>query len=74
VDRMWSARRHVSIRLYVRINIFMYIYIYIYILVRCGPHVVGSQAFFYTPVFNSNIGAWNMASVLTLSQVCALRP
>jgi surface protein len=32
---------------------------------------VGSQAFYLASAFNANIGAWNTASVTTLSAVCA---
>ncbi len=39
---------------------------------RCGPNVVGSQAFYDASAFNANIGAWNTASVTTLSAVFAL--
>ncbi len=31
----------------------------------------GSQAFWQNPAFNADIGAWNTASVTTLSWVCA---
>jgi hypothetical protein len=31
----------------------------------------GSQAFYGAKTFNANIGAWNTASVTTLSSVCA---
>ena len=37
--------------------------------VRCGPRVVGSQAFNNAKTFNANIGGWNTASVTTLSSV-----
>ncbi len=37
--------------------------------VRCGPRVVGLQAFYYASAFNMNIGGWNTASVKTLSSV-----
>ena len=37
--------------------------------VRCGPRVVGLQAFYYASAFNMNIGGWNTASVTTLSSV-----
>ena len=39
---------------------------------RCGPNVVGPQAFNGASAFNANIGAWNTASVTTLSSVCAV--
>ncbi len=39
---------------------------------RCGPRAVGSQAFSSASAFNANIGAWNTASVTTLSYVCNL--
>jgi hypothetical protein len=39
---------------------------------RCGPNVVGSQALRSASAFNANIGAWNTASVTTLSSVCAV--
>jgi surface protein len=34
----------------------------------CG---VGAQAFIYASAFNADIGAWNTASVTTLSEACA---
>jgi hypothetical protein len=33
---------------------------------------LGSQAFFYASAFNANIGAWNTASMTTMSSVCAV--
>jgi surface protein len=39
---------------------------------RCGPTVVGAQAFYGASAFNANIGAWNTAAVTTLSAVFAL--
>jgi surface protein len=33
---------------------------------------LGSQAFFFASAFNAGIGAWNTASVTTMSSVCAL--
>jgi hypothetical protein len=38
---------------------------------RCGPSVVGSQAFYGASKFNANIGAWNTACATTLSYVSA---
>ncbi len=38
---------------------------------RCGPNVVGSQAFKSASVFNADIGAWNTARATTLSYVSA---
>ncbi len=38
---------------------------------RCGPTVVGSQAFQSASAFNANIGAWNTASVTTFYYVSA---
>ena len=44
--------------------------------VLCGPcamrRAVGSQAFAGAEAFNQNLGAWNVASVTTLSSVCSL--
>ena len=42
-------------------------------VVRCGPRVVGSQAFSSTTAFNANIGSWNTASVSNMKGVCELR-
>ena len=36
------------------------------------PCAVGPQAFQSASAFNANIGAWNTASVTTLSSVCAV--
>ncbi len=36
--------------------------------------LLGSQAFSSASAFNANIGAWNTASVTTLSYVCAAVP
>jgi hypothetical protein len=36
------------------------------------PDVVGSQAFNGASAFNANIGAWNTASVKSISSVCAV--
>ncbi len=38
---------------------------------RCGPNVVGPQAFKSASAFNANIGAWNTARVVDLSYVSA---
>ena len=42
--------------------------------VRCGPRVVGTQAFYYAKAFNKNIGGWNTASVSNMNAVCTLPP
>ncbi len=39
---------------------------------RCGPNVVGRQAFNGASAFSANIGAWNTAAVTTLSSVFVL--
>jgi surface protein len=36
------------------------------------PSVVGSQAFTSASAFNANIGAWNTASVTSMTSVCAV--
>jgi hypothetical protein len=38
---------------------------------RCGPNVVGLQAFESASAFSANIGAWNTASATCLSYVSA---
>jgi hypothetical protein len=38
---------------------------------RCGPTVVGSQAFSGASAFNANIGAWNTARATMLDYVSA---
>ncbi len=35
---------------------------------------LGLQAFFEAKAFNANIGAWNTASMTTMTTVCALCP
>jgi hypothetical protein len=39
---------------------------------RCGPNVVGSQAFNGASAFNANIGAWNTARVVDMTSVSAV--
>ena len=40
--------------------------------VRCGPRVVGAQAFGWKTAFNADIGSWNTARVVDMFSVCAL--
>ena len=39
---------------------------------RCGPDVVGPQAFQSASAFNANIGAWNTAAVTSISPVSSV--